>query len=439
MIRFFYIIIFLLTGSVFSQSILTKEQALQSLLENNYAIKLSKNSIKVAENNTSIYNSRYLPSLALSSGAKYANLNQEIEAHNGQTTNYDHTETINYNAALGINYVLFNGFNRKYATKQLQEQLDLSEIEAKATLEQAVFEAYSSYYQTAQIVENLQVIKEVLQISKQRLKRTNYKFNYGQATKLAVLNAEVDVNNDSINYINTKQLLDNSKRNLLLQIGDTLLRDYKIETSVAFVKIPSLEDLLNNLNNNTTLKQLEKATSISEYNIKMSKAAYFPTLGINTSYIWNLGKYPETSQAAETMNHGFNTGLSLNWNIFDGGTTKIRVQNAQINLENQQIRKEQLKHQLRSFISNTYYNYQNKRYVLQSQKENLKTAQRNFERTGEQFKLGSVSSVEYRQAQLNLLNAQTAILHAKYDAKIVELQLLQVTGRLLDHILITEK
>ena len=43
-------------------------------------------------------------------------------------------------------------------------------------------------------------------------------------------------------------------------------------------------------------------------------------------------------------------------------------------------------------------------------------------------------SIEYRQAQLNLLNAQTAILRAKYKTKVVELQLLQLTGRLMDGI-----
>ena len=100
--------------------------------------------------------------------------------------------------------------------------------------------------------------------------------------------------------------------------------------------------------------------------------------------------------------------------------------------ENQFLRKEQLEHQLKNLITNTYYNYQNKRLVLQTQEQNLQTAQRNFDRTTEMFKLGSVSSVEYRQAQLNLLNAQTAILSAKYDAKVVELQLLQLTGRLKD-------
>ncbi len=91
-----------------------------------------------------------------------------------------------------------------------------------------------------------------------------------------------------------------------------------------------------------------------------------------------------------------------------------------------------MEHQLKNFISNTYFDYKNKRLVLETQKQNLQTAKHNFERTEEHFKMGSVSSVEYRQAQLNLLHAQTAILRAKYDAKTVELQLLQLTGRLVN-------
>jgi outer membrane protein TolC len=426
-----YILLFFV-ANVYSQNILTKEQALKDLLENNYAVKLSKNDIRLAENNASIFNSRYLPTVALSAGAQYSNLNQEIEAQNGITTNYDNSETKTYNASVGLNYTLFNGFNRKYASRQLQEQLAMSNIDAEATLEQAILDVFSNYYQTAQTAENVRVLYEALQISKQRLKRTKYQYDYGQSTKLAVLNAEVDVNNDSIKYINTKQILENSKRNLLVLIGDTQKQDFDIETTVQFVAMPTLAVLLADLPQNTSMQQLEKALKIGEYGIKMSKSSYLPTLGLNTSYGWNLGDYPATSQAAKSINYGLNAGLSLNWNIFDGGATKTRVQNAQISQENQLLRKEQLEFQLQNLITNTYYNYQNKRLVLQTQEQNLQTAQRNFDRTTEMFKLGSVSSVEYRQAQLNLLNAQTAILTAKYDAKIVELQLLQITGRLMD-------
>ncbi|HCO83238.1 MAG TPA: transporter, partial [Arenibacter sp.] len=49
----------------------------------------------------------------------------------------------------------------------------------------------------------------------------------------------------------------------------------------------------------------------------------------------------------------------------------------------------------------------------------------------EQFQLGRITSIEFRQAQINLLNAQTNKNLAKYDAKLAELQLLQLTGQLL--------
>jgi len=427
-----YIIIFLFTTSIYAQNVLTKEQALQTLLANNYAFKLAKNDIKIANNNASIYNSRYLPTVSTVAGATYANANQEIEAQNGTITRVDNAESQNYNASIGLNYTLFNGFNRKYIYLQMQEYLAMSELESQATIEQAILAVFSTYYQTAQLAENVRILQETLQISKQRLQRTTYQYEYGQANKLAVLNAEVDVNNDSINYVNTQLILENSKRNLLLLIGDTQVKNFNVETDVKFRVIPTLENLLAAIPQNSSVQKIEKALEISDYATKISKTGYMPSLGLNTSYAWNQSKNPTTATTAGIMSYGLNAGLSLSWNVFDGGATKVRVQNAMISQENQIVLKEQLAHQMRNAITNTYFDYQNKRYVLQTQEKNLQTAQTNFNRTEEQFKIGRVSSVEYRQAQLNLLYAQTAILSAKYEAKVVELQLLQLTGQLID-------
>ncbi|MCB0374233.1 MAG: TolC family protein, partial [Muricauda sp.] len=71
-------------------------------------------------------------------------------------------------------------------------------------------------------------------------------------------------------------------------------------------------------------------------------------------------------------------------------------------------------------------------FVLQTQEKNVQTNTNNFNRTEEQFKLGQVTSIEFRQAQLNLINAINAKNAAKYDAKLAELQLLQLSGQLLD-------
>ncbi len=108
------------------------------------------------------------------------------------------------------------------------------------------------------------------------------------------------------------------------------------------------------------------------------------------------------------------------------------VQNSRIRYKNQQIIKEQLETGIRRDIANAVGNYRNKLFILQVQEENVKTNLDNFNRSEEQYKLGRITSIEFRQAQINLLDARTSLNLAKYDAKLAELQLLQLTGQLLN-------
>ena len=66
------------------------------------------------------------------------------------------------------------------------------------------------------------------------------------------------------------------------------------------------------------------------------------------------------------------------------------------------------------------------------QEQNVITAENNFDRSQERYKLGQITSVELRQAQINLINAKTNKNLAKYEAKLAELELLQLTGQLLN-------
>jgi outer membrane protein TolC len=157
-----------------------------------------------------------------------------------------------------------------------------------------------------------------------------------------------------------------------------------------------------------------------------------PTLGLTTSYGWNKSVNPPTSFLAGATSTGINAGINLSWNLFDGGNTKTRVANAKIALENQQILKEQQLEILKNNLNNIYDSYQNALFVLQAQEKNVLTNQNNFERTQERYKLGQVTSIEFRQAQINLLNSQTAHSNSKYDAKLLELQLLQLSGEILN-------
>ena len=431
--KIIYILLVLRAIQVDAQNILTKKQALEIALENNYGVKIASNNVEIAKNNSSVYNTGYLPTVISSAGANYNNSNQEIERQDGTTTTVNGAETKSFNASIGLNYTIFDGLGRKYNYKQLKESYNLTELQARETIENMYLQLFSVYFQIARLSENTNNLNEALKISKQRLERAQYQYEYGQSTKLELLNAEVDVNNDSINFINSKQEYFNVKRDLNIVLGSQQDLSYEVETDVDFISLITFEELFNKaIDNNVLLKQFEKNIAISEFNLKLNKSGYLPTAGLTTSYGWNKSINPPTSFLAGSNSTGLNAGINLSWNLFDGGSTKTRVANAKIALENQQILKEQQLEILKNNLNNIYDSYQNALFVLQAQEKNVLTNQNNFERTQERYKLGQITSIEFRQAQINLLNSKTAYSNSKFDAKLLELELLQLSGELLN-------
>ncbi|WP_055435153.1 TolC family protein [Lacinutrix algicola] len=422
------------TSLVKAQSVLTQEEAVKLTLENNYDIKIANNAVEVAENNTSILNSGYLPTLTGNAGATYNLDNNESQFSDGRpNTVLNGAESDRYNASLSLNYTIFDGLGREYNYKSLKEEYQLSELQARETIENTVIQLFSVYYNVSQSLENVSALEETLKISKDRLVRAEYQFEYGQNTKLGVLNAEVDIVNDSINLINSKQQLKSSKRDLNVVLGNVLEDDFTVETEVDFALQIKKDSLFEKAKTrNIALLQTEKNIAISQLAIKSNKSAYLPTVGLVGTYGWNKNNNNAVSFVAVSTNTGLSAGLNLSWNIFDGGSTITRVRNAKINLETQQLQKDNILISITREFNNVWDDFTNKLEIYNLQENNIVTAQNNFNRTQEKFKIGQVNSIEFRQAQLNLLNAELSRNQAKFAAKLAELSLLQLSGELLN-------
>ena len=423
-------------GSVISaQEKLSKEEAVEIALKNNFDIQVSSNFVKIAENNASIYNSNYLPTLGVNAGANY-NDNNNKTTFFAQPDLENNTQVTNYNASVGLGYTLFDGFGRKYNYKRLQELSNLSEIQARQVMETALLELLSGYYEVARLTENRYNQNRSLEISKDRLTREKYRYQYGQSTQLNVLNSEVDVNNDSITYLDLDRQLANTKRDLNLVLGRDISVDFEVDTTVNYVLELNYENLLKaSKENNVQLQQAEKNVKISGYDLRINRSGWMPDLLLSSSYGWNDNEF-ETDRfnnfSVRSQNTlGFAAGLSLNWNIFDGGRTRTLVQNAKINIDNAEVEKERVEKLVERNVANAWETYQNALFILQAEQKNVETNKRNFSRSEEQFKLGQINSVDFRLAQINLLNAVNNYNRAKYAAKVAELFLLQLSGQLL--------
>ncbi len=411
--------------------VLSKTEAISIVMGNNFDLKIAENDILVAENNTSIYNSGYLPTLTGTAGVTYNSDNLEVQFQDGTNRTLNGATSDSRNAGLNMNYVLFNGFNRKFNMDFNKESLNAAQLTARATLESVLLSLFTAYYNVARNEQTIKTLKETLAISKDRLLRTQYGFDYGRNTKLDVSTAQVDVNTDSINYLNAVQNLGDAQRNLNLILGRETMARIMVDTSLTFTDLSDYETFRQSvLEQNTSLLSAKSGLDLSRIATKTNTSRNLPVLSVNGSYNYRLGNNNSASFLASNISSGVSGGLTLGWNIFDGGAKRTAVQNARITESTFQLQLDQTRQQVIILFENAWTDYQNKKFILEAQRNNLNSNEMNFDRTQEQYRLGQVTSLEFRTAQSNLLNAQNSVINASYEAKLAELLIFQLAGKI---------
>ena len=417
-----------------AQENLSVSDAVKLTLENNLDIKITENQNEIFKNNASFLNSGYLPKLSTSAGFNKSKQNVEIETPNNLSGKLDNMKSENSFSNISLEYVLFDNNGRKFNYKKSKELSSRSELEVREVIENTLIQLYSIFYEVCRLNEEKEIVKSSLEISKSRLERNKIKFEFGQSTKLELLNAEVDVNTDSIRYLNAIKNLSNAKRDLNLVMNVDLNSDYILDQSVVYNSEEKILGFYNNAaENNTKLKIYDKSVEISGYELKSIRSTYLPTIGLIGSYDWNES-INDNPYAFFNKNiyDGISGGVNLRWDVFNSGKRLTANKNAKVMLENSKIEKEKAFLMFQKELNNSHDTYKNNLFILEVQEQSLNTSNNNFLRNLEKYEIGLVSSIEFRNAQLNLLNAKLSRNKARYDAKLSELYFLKVSGVIID-------
>ena len=221
-------------------------------------------------------------------------------------------------------------------------------------------------------------------------------------------------NNDSLNLVNAQVQLDNSKRKLNYLLGEDINREFTVDETIEVNETLDFNIIQQNmLANNYQSKQINLNKTMSEYDLKINQSSWLPQVSTSVSYGLNNGNYGPASLFATQNSTGLNAGISLNWNLFDGGATNIRVQNAKVAIENQNLVEEQLNLNLNTELANVWANYLNQLVIINSEALNVRVTTQNFLKSQEKYNLGQITSIDFRQAQLNLINAKVSLINAQ--------------------------
>ncbi len=432
--RIFLIIsIFTIGFTSNAQEFLSKERAIQMALDKNFNIKIANNSIEIAEGNASKENLGFNPTVSVTGGANYNLDNSNAVFQDGREAKLTLAASNSMNAGVGLNYVIFDGFNRQYNLERGLQTYTATQINARLTLENVLLQVFNAYYEIARLEVDTESLKEILSISKERLERARTSYEYGVATLLDISNAEVDVNTDSIAVLNQQQLLRNARHNLNFILNSDIAANYRVDTNVVFAPLLSKEALLSGIKGaNAQLLLASSDIRLSEIDQKLTMTSKLPTISVNGDYGFNRSQNNSASFLDRANSNGLTTSLNLSWAVFDGGRRKVQEQNAKITRMIQELNYDLLYQQILRDFENAWSTYQNRLTIWKALEQNVITSQLNFERSEERYRLRQITSLDFRQAQSNLITALTSRNRAKYDAKLSEIQVFSIAGKIQD-------
>ena len=411
--------------------VISINSAVDTAMKNNHTIKIARNNIKIAENNAGILNSGYLPTLNTNGGATYKVDDVYNKMGNNPPTEADGATTESYNYGIALNYRLFDGMGRYYNYQKSQSSFTLEELKSRAIIENVLMSLIISYYDIAKLTSKLENQRRTIEISNERHLLTTTKFEYGQAGKLDMLRSEVDMNNDSINLINTSRDLKVARRDFNVLLARNVRTPFEVDTLVLFSKDINEDKMLElALEQNVDYLLALQNVDIAELMKKSNRSGYMPKIDLKGGY---SGSYSDSENGIigvpmHSEAQGFNANATLSWNIFDGGKTSVNVQNAKIAELNSQEESYNQKNNLEREVSNAFVIYENSTYVMKAESKNMQTNQLNFEYSKDKFSLGQINSIDYRKSQVDLQASIDRYNEAKYLAKVAELKLIKLAG-----------
>lgn len=413
-----------------AQQSLSIEEAIKIALENNYEIKIASNDLKVDQINNAIGNAGMLPTLT-------ANVVDNNNVQNLSQIRLDGTENSLNNAksnsltyGVGLSWTVFDGMSMFARRDQLHELEKLGESELKLSILTKISDVYTTYYDLVQQQQQLAALDSTLVISNQRLTLAENRFSIGKASKLEVLNAQVDLNTDKVTLLRQKELFTNTK----ILLNQILARDTKIDFTVTTIfkvdgdlKLNELTDLAQKQNPQLEAQIINKR--VAELQLKQVKATRYPTIRVNTGY-----NFTETESSlgftTQSSARGLNYGFTASLNLFDGFAQHRNEKIAHLAIENAKLQIDQQNLNLETQLATAYQTYLTNLELIELEKNNETIAKQNLAITLDKFHIGTITTLEFRTAQLNYVNATVRYTNAQFQAKISEIGLKELAGKL---------
>lgn len=425
----------LFSFTVCAQQILTVEEAVAAALQNNYDIQLLRNDSAVYALNNSYAKSAFLPRLNATTGLLFNNNNQRQKLADGSKRKANNVRSNNINAAVNLNWLVFDGFKMFATRDKLAEFVKLGNLNIKNQVTNTVSDVVKTYYSIVKEKQQLRAIEEQMGINEEREKQADKKLSVGLGAKPELLQAKLDLNAQKANRLKQMTLIETVKEDLNRLLNFAPGTSYEVADSIPIDKNIIAADVMGMTEtSNPDLLVSKQNIEIAKLTLKERKAERFPTVSLVSAYNFSRTSNKTVINAFTPLlnqNYGFNYGASISIPIFNNYNVKRQIQEAQLDITYQQLLYDYKRSVLNSSASNAFKNYNLQLRTLELEDENIKLAKENVFIALERNRLGLSTVLELRESQKSLEDAYNRLIAARYAAKVAETELNRLRGNLV--------
>ncbi len=413
-----------------AQEVLTIGDAMKIALENNFEIKIAKNNSTISETNVTVGNAGMLPQATASITDNNSVTNSSQTRQDGTSTSLNNAKNNSLNYGVSLGWTVFDGMKMFARLDQLKELQKLGDAQLKQTILIKIAQVNSAYYDLVLQQQQLSALDTTIVISQQRLKLAQNRFTIGKASKLEVLNAQVDLNSDQVALLRQKESYANGKILLNQYLARDPKTDFKVTDLVTVDNSLVLADLMALAQKqNPGLEAQIINKRIAELQLKQIKADRYPVVNLTSGYNF-ADSQSSLGFTSAASSHGLNYGFNATLNVFDGFNQHRNEKVAKLEIENSQIAIEQQNMILNTQLSTAFQTYLTNLELINLEEDNEAIARQNLQITLDKFKIGTITTLDFRTAQLNYVNAKVRYSNAQYEAKLSEIALKELAGNM---------
>jgi len=398
--------------------LLSLNDAILMTFENNKDIKIQEQEINAANAEIIGAKSQFLPKFGASAGYTYNESILPIPQQFAQGEDKDIGIFTGYNNDNQVNFSLteqiYNGGASYANLKQSEIRLKIQKETLRAKKQYAEFETKRLYYGLLLAYETERITEDLLNQAQTHYEDVKKKYEQGTASRFDALQSKVQVSKVLPEVVRSKNAIDlietDLKKLLGLKMSNSIKLEDKLDYSLVELNESNFLETAYLQNPEMILKSL--GVDMGQWAIKMARAGWLPQVDAGFGYMFRSDSWGDMFNERHS---NWNAGIKVSMSIFDGFSTKAKVEEARARYAQADLAKQDMNDQIIVSVRRACLDLKEAKAIIDCQKDNIEEAKEALRISEISYDNGEGTNLDILDAQVSLSQIEKNLSEGIYD------------------------